>query len=120
MPESSFTALEFIEVSRSLYPGDWELLVERSGQFGEKRRYTVVTYLGNRLDSYSRKTGSLLLPLTRYSEDKFKDYRRTTEEERKHFGALGLPCSRGEGKARTSKEEDRGTQENQDAGRDRA
>ncbi len=87
MPQSSFTVLEFIEVFRSSYPEDWERLVERFGQFGEKRRYTVTTYLSNRLDLYSRQPDSLLLPLTRFSEDKFKNYRRTTKEERKHFGS---------------------------------
>jgi len=87
MPQSSFTVLGFIEVFRSSYPREWERLVQRFGQFGEKRRYTVTTYLSNRLDLYSRQPGSLLLPLTPFSQDKLKDYRRTTKEERKHFGS---------------------------------
>ena len=62
MPQSSFTVLEFIEVFGSLYPEDWERLVERFGQFGEKRRYTVTTYLSNRLDLYSRKTHCSFFP----------------------------------------------------------
>jgi len=47
----------------------------------------VTTYLSNRLDLYSRKPYSLLVTFTRYSEGKFKDYRRTTKEERKYFGS---------------------------------
>jgi hypothetical protein len=85
--QSSFTVLDFIDVFKELYPQDWKRLVKRFGQFGEKRRYTVTTYLSNRLDLYSRKPYSLLLPFTRYSEGKFKDYRKVTKEERKHFGS---------------------------------
>jgi len=84
---SSFTILDFIEVFKELYPEDWKRLVERFGQFGEKRRYTVATYLSNRLDLYSQKPYSLLVPFTRYSKGKFKDYRRVTEEEKKLFGS---------------------------------
>ena len=84
--QNSFTVLDFIEVFKVLYPKDWEKLVERFGLFGEKRRYTVTTYLSNRLDLYSQKPESLLIPFTRYSDARFKDYRRPTEEERKHFG----------------------------------
>jgi hypothetical protein len=35
---NSFTVLDFIEVFRALYPKDWKELVERFGQFGQKRR----------------------------------------------------------------------------------
>lgn len=86
IPQSSFTILDFMEVFKELYPEDWKRLVERFGQLGEKRKYTVTTYLSNRLDFYSQKPHSLLLPFTQYSEDKFKDYRRVTKEEQKHFG----------------------------------
>ena len=85
--QSSFTVLDFIEVFKSFYPENWEQLVEWFGQFSKKRRYTVTTYLSNRLDLYSRKPYSLLVPFTRYSEGKFKDYRRTTAEERERFGS---------------------------------
>ena len=85
--QSSFIVLDFIGVFKELYPEDWERLVERFGQFGEKRRYTVTTYLSNRLDLYSQKPHSILLPFTRYSEGKFKDYRKVTKEEQKHFGS---------------------------------
>ena len=87
IPRHSFTVLDFIEVFKDLYPADWTRLVERFGQFGEKRRYTVTTYLSNRLDLYSRRSYSLLLPFTRYSEGKFEDYRKPTKEEREHFGS---------------------------------
>ncbi len=87
VPKDSFTVLDFIDVFRETYPDDWRNLVERFGLFGSKRRYTVTTYLSNRLDVYSHKPYSLLVPFTRYKEAKFKDYRRTTEEEKKNFGS---------------------------------
>lgn len=87
MPKESFTVLDFIEVFRRMYPKEWEKLLERFGLFGSKKRYTVTTYLSNRLDVYSQKPYSILVPFTRYKEGKFKDYRKTTEEERKVFGS---------------------------------
>nr|MDO8098806.1 hypothetical protein [Candidatus Njordarchaeota archaeon] len=83
----SFTVLDFIEVFKTLHPEDWHRLVERFGTFGEKRRYTTTTYLSNRLDIYSQKPGSLLIPFVRYKQGKFRDYRRTTNEEKKFFGS---------------------------------
>lgn len=87
VPGRSFTILEFMDVCQSLYPLDWQRLVQRYGLYGEKRRYTVTTYLSNRLDLYSKELDSLLLPLTPYSEDRSKDYIRPTKEERKRFGS---------------------------------
>lgn len=87
IPRDSFTVLDFIEVFRKVYPKDWEKLIERFGFFGSKRRYTTATYLSNRLDVYSQKANSILFAFTRYKEGKFKDYRKTTEEERKVFGS---------------------------------
>jgi len=87
IPQDSFTVLNFIQVFKELYPEDWKRLRERFGQFGEKRRYTVSTYLSNRLDLYSQKSHSLLRPFIRYSQGKFKDCRRTSKEEKKHFGS---------------------------------
>jgi hypothetical protein len=84
---NSFTVLDFAYILKRFYPVDWRRLVRRFGQFGEKRRYTVTTYLANRLDVYSQKPGSLLKPLTHYSEGKMKDRRRSTKEEQKHFGS---------------------------------
>lgn len=85
--KDSFTVLDFIEVFEKAYSMEWEKLVKRYGVFGNKRRYTVSTYLSNRLDAYSQKSRSLLLPFARYLQGKFKDYRRTSEEEKKIFGS---------------------------------
>jgi hypothetical protein len=62
--QNSFTVIEFIDIFKVLYPKDWKRLVKRFGQFGQKRRYTVTTYLSNRLDLYSQKPHSLLVPFT--------------------------------------------------------
>jgi len=80
MTKDSFTVLDFMEVFRRLYLKEWESVVERFGLFGDKRRYTVATYLSNRLDVYSQKPYSILIPFTRYKVGKFKDYRKTTEK----------------------------------------
>jgi hypothetical protein len=85
--EDTFTVLDFIEAFKNQYPKEWKQLVERFGLFGSKRRYTVTTYFSNRLDVYSQKPHSILVPFTRYKEGKFKDYRKATEEERKIFGS---------------------------------
>ena len=87
IPSRSFTVLDFIEVFKTLWPDDWQRLVARFGQLGEKRRYTVTTYLSNRLDVYSQKLGSLLQPLIHYSQAEFKDRRRTSKQERQRFGS---------------------------------
>jgi hypothetical protein len=83
MPSRATAAVVFGVV----FPDDWDRLVERFGQLGEKRRYTVTTYLSNRLDIYSRRSCSLLEPFTPYSKSKFADHRRPTEEEQKRFGS---------------------------------
>jgi hypothetical protein len=85
--ENSFTVLDFTSVFKRLYPEAWEQLVEKFGLFGSKRRYTVTTYFSNRLDVYSQKPHSILVPFTRYKQGKFKDYRKTTVKERKVFGS---------------------------------
>lgn len=87
IPKGAFTILDFIDVFSNLYPADWGRLVERFGQLGEKRRYTVTTYLSNRLYAYSRKSHSLLRAFTPYSKGKFDDYRKPTEEEQERFGS---------------------------------
>ena len=92
--KDSFTVLDFVEIFKEKYPIDWKNLVKRFGQFGSKRRYTVTTYFSNRLDVYSQKPGSLLEPFTRYKQAKFKDYRRTTPEEREVFGSLWIAVFR--------------------------
>ena len=80
--------------ARALYPKDWKELVERFGQFGQKRRYTVITYFSNRLDVYSQKPKSLLHPFTRYSKGKFKEYRKPAQEEQKKFGGSWIAVFR--------------------------
>lgn len=86
MPQSTFTVLDFTETFQKLYPEDWKRLVARFGEFGQKRRYTVTTYLSNRLDVYSQKPDAPLQPFMRCSQARFKDYRKTTAQERKKFG----------------------------------
>jgi hypothetical protein len=90
----SFTVLDFVAVFREKYPVDWKNLVNRFGQFGSNRRYTVTTYFSNRLDVYSQKPRSLMKPFTRYKQAKFKDYRKTTPEERKVFGSFWIAVFR--------------------------
>ncbi len=88
VPQGSFTVLDFIEVFRVLYAEDWRGLKGRLGQFGEKRRYTVNTYLSNRPDLYSQKPCSLLHPFTRYSQGRFKDHERGAKTFRASHGFL--------------------------------
>lgn len=87
IPVRSFTVIDFSEVFKTLYPAGWQRLVARFGQFGEKRRVTVTTYLSNRLDIYSQKPGFLLQPLIHYSQAEFTGRRRASQEERQHFGS---------------------------------
>lgn len=85
--KSSFTILDFMETFKQLFPDEWRRLVERFGLFGEKRRYTVATYLANRLYSYSHKPKSCLAPFRQFRKGGKGDYRRTTDGERKLFGS---------------------------------
>jgi hypothetical protein len=89
IPKDSFTVLDFIEAFRKVYPEDWGRLVERSGLFGTKRRYTVATYLSNRPDVYLQKTTQFLC----HSLDTRKASSRITAElprmRRKSSGGLG-------------------------------
>jgi hypothetical protein len=41
IPSRSFTVLDFSTVFKTLYPADWQRLIARFGQLGEKRRYTI-------------------------------------------------------------------------------
>jgi membrane-bound lytic murein transglycosylase MltF len=84
---NSFTVLDFMVTFKGLFPDEWEALVERFGMFGEKRRYTVATYLANRLYAYSHKSESCLIPFRKYASAIRGDYRRATKEERKVFGS---------------------------------
>ncbi len=87
LPQSSFSILDFMEIFKSLFPDDWKRLVKRFGLFGEKKRYTVATYLANRLYTYSHKPGSFLKPFRRYEKGGKGDYRQTTKEEKEIFGS---------------------------------
>ena len=87
LSKNEFTVLDFIEAFRNIYPRDMKMLVEKFGVFGSKRRCTTTTHFSNRLDVYPQKADPILVPFTRYKEDKFKDYRRTSKEERKIFGS---------------------------------
>jgi hypothetical protein len=94
LQKGTFTVIDFIGVFRKSYRDDWARLVKRFGKFGEKRRYTVTTYLSNRLDLYSQKPGSILCPFTRFRDGKFKDYRKTTVRERRRFGSRWIAVFR--------------------------
>jgi len=87
LPKSSFTILDFMTALKELFPNHWQKLVERFGLFGEKKRYTVATYLANRLYLYSHKPQSCLEPFQKYRKGGRGDYRRAAKEERESFGS---------------------------------
>jgi ubiquinone/menaquinone biosynthesis C-methylase UbiE len=87
LPEGSFTILDFMTAFKELFPDQWQKLVERFGLFGEKKKYTVATYLANRLYLYSHKLQSRLKPFRKYKKGGKGDYRRTTKEEKEFFGS---------------------------------
>jgi hypothetical protein len=78
-------------------------LVKRFGLFGSKREYTLGTYLSNRLDTYSHKPYSILIAFTSYGEGRFKDNRKTTEEEKRYFGSPWIAIYRNKPRNNTSK-----------------
>jgi hypothetical protein len=100
LPENHFTVLDFMVTFEGLFPDEWQVLVERFGLFGEKKRYTVATYLANRLYAYSRKSESCLAPFQRYAGCGKGDYRRATKEERRYFGSPWIAMFRKREKAR--------------------
>jgi hypothetical protein len=85
--DDSFTVLDFMEAFKQSFPDEWQTLVERFGLFGGKRRYTVATYLANRLYTYSHKPESCLVLFRKYGSGGTGDYRPATKEERKMFGS---------------------------------
>ena len=87
MRRQEFTVLDFGDALKRKRPAVWDELEGRFGQFGEKRRYTVSTYLSNRLEEYSRDPAGLLEEHPHYREDRDKGYRRPTEAEKKRFGS---------------------------------
>lgn len=94
IPNNSFTILNFMETFKKLCPEEWKTLIKRYGLYGEKRRYTVATYLSNRLYTYSHKSNSILEPFKKYKKGGKGDYRRATKEERKSFGSSWIATYR--------------------------
>lgn len=92
--DNSFTVLDFMRTFKRLFPDEWQALVERFGLFGEKRRYTVATYLANRLYTLSHKPESCLVPFQKYASSAKGDYRRATKEESKAFGSRWIAVYR--------------------------
>jgi hypothetical protein len=88
MPDA-FTILDFAEAFREQFPNLWQQLVERYGLYGSGTRYSALTYLSNRLSSYSkRKAPGLLEPMpVGWKPEEGRYLRRTTSEERQHFGS---------------------------------
>lgn len=101
IPNDAFTVLDFMETFKSTYPNDWSKLVGRFGLYRSGRRYTVSTYLSNRLDVYSQKHESILVPFKRHKKSKFKDYRRPTEEEKRRFGSPWIAVFKKKNRAHT-------------------
>jgi ubiquinone/menaquinone biosynthesis C-methylase UbiE len=87
LTEGSFTILDFMKTFKELFPNQWQKLVERFGLFGEKKKYTVATYLANRLYLYSHKSESCLEPFRKYKKGGKGDYRRTNKKEIESFGS---------------------------------
>jgi len=88
MPDA-FTILDFVEAFQELLPDLWQQLIERYGLYGSGTRYSALTYLSNRLSSYSkRKTPGLLEPMpVGWKPEEGRYLRRTTLEERQRFGS---------------------------------
>jgi hypothetical protein len=86
IPSASFTVLETMKTFAKEYPAEWKKLVKRYGIYGSKRRYTVATYLANRLYTYSHKPSSILRPFRRFEKGGKGDYRKSSKRERAKFG----------------------------------
>lgn len=85
----TFTILDYVEAFQRLQPGLWQELVHRYGLYGSGARYSALTYLSNRLSTYSRrKEANLLKPTPRgWKPEETPSRRRTTAEERRRFGS---------------------------------
>ncbi len=85
----AFTILDFAAAFQRLHPEDWERLVHRYGLYGSGTRYSALTYLSNRLSSYSRRQEpNLLEPTpTGWKPQESRYLRPTTSKERKRFGS---------------------------------
>ncbi len=85
----SFTVLDFCQAFEETFPNLWQQLVEHYGLYGSGTRYSVLTYLSNRLSSYSRrKTPGLLEPTPKgWKPVEGRYLRHSTADERQHFGS---------------------------------
>jgi hypothetical protein len=95
MPEA-FTILDYTAAFARAFPETWDELVERYGLYGSGTRYSALTYLSNRLSTYSRrKTPGLLEPTpTGWKPEEGRYLRRSTAEEREHFGSYWITIFR--------------------------
>ncbi|MDI7277290.1 MAG: hypothetical protein QME94_15040 [Anaerolineae bacterium] len=98
LPEA-FTTLDFAAAFAEQYPDLWQRLIARYGLYGSGTRYSVLTYLGNRLSSYSRRRSQALLePMPVGWKSKQERYlRRSTPEERERFGSYWIAVFRRRG-----------------------
>lgn len=96
--KNSFSIIDFIETFKKIYPDDFKKLAERFGLFGEKKRYTIATYLANRLYIHSHKPSSVLKPFQKYSKGMMRDYRIAAKGERESFGSRWMAIYRKTGK----------------------
>jgi hypothetical protein len=88
MPDS-FTVLDFRQAFEETFPHLWQQLVQRYELYGSGTRYSALTYLSNRLSSYSRrKRPGLLEPTPKgWKPEESRHLRHSTAEERQHFGS---------------------------------
>ena len=95
MPDG-FTILDFTDAFAQQFPKTWVRLVERYGLYGSGTRYSALTYLSNRLSTYSRrKTPGLLEPMpVGWKPEEGRYLRRSTAEERQRFGSYWITIFR--------------------------
>ncbi len=84
-----FTVLDVVEAMKHDFPEEWDFLVHKYGLFGSGTKYSAQTYLSNRLSVYSRSPHQqVLLPTpTGWNPVESRFLRRTTPQEREHFGS---------------------------------
>lgn len=84
-----FTVLDFADRFAEAYPTRWDELKERYGLYGSGTRYSALTYLGNRLSSYSRRRQPGLLEPTPqgWKAEESRFLRRSLPAERERFGS---------------------------------
>jgi hypothetical protein len=97
----AFTILDFADAFAGQFPERWKQLVDRYGLYGSGTRYSALTYLSNRLSSYSRrKSPGLLDPMpVGWKPEEGRYLRRSTAQERQHFGSRWIAVYRRRGTA---------------------